>query len=120
MGNMPAAAASTRDTSGKALLDLGGENLHISVLAGDPNKPTLAHPFGAQSPERFFVFGTGRPSTISVPASDAPIQPTKSLRTPPHTPSQGPRRPRAKNTASPRVESRRRIAALSLAGGRAE
>ena len=76
MGNMPAAAASTRDTSGKALLDLGGENLHISVLAGDPNKPTLAHPFGAQSPERFFVFGTGRPSTISVPASDAPIQPT--------------------------------------------
>ena len=60
--------ASTRETYGKTLLELGSEDPNIVVLGGDLNKSTFAHLFGAQFPERFFDFGPAEQNIMGVAA----------------------------------------------------
>ena len=60
--------ASTRETYGKTLVELGGEDPNIVVLGGDLNKSTFAHLFAAQFPERFFDFGPAEQNIMSVAA----------------------------------------------------
>lgn len=68
---MPAATASTRETFGKTLLEMGRENPDIVVLGGDLNKSTFAHLFGAEFPERFFDVGAAEQNMLSAAAGMA-------------------------------------------------
>lgn len=60
--------ASTRESFGKALADLGAEYPDVVVLGGDLNKSTFANVFGARFPERFFDFGPAEQNIIGVAA----------------------------------------------------
>ena len=59
---------STRETYGKTLVELGGEDPRIVVLGGDLNKSTFAHLFAGQYPERFFDFGPAEQNIMGVAA----------------------------------------------------
>ncbi|MSQ11464.1 MAG: transketolase family protein [Dehalococcoidia bacterium] len=60
--------ASTRETFGKVLLELGKENPNIVVVGGDLNKSTFANLFGAAFPERFFDLGAAEQNMMSLAA----------------------------------------------------
>lgn len=63
--------ASTREETGKALVELGREYQDLVVLGGDLNKSTFANLFGAEFPSRFFDFGAAEQNIISVAAGMA-------------------------------------------------
>lgn len=60
--------ASTRESYGRTLTDLGRENPDIVVLGGDLNKSTFTNLFGAKFPDRFFDFGPAEQNIMSVAA----------------------------------------------------
>ena len=60
--------ASTRETYGKTLVELGGEDPNLVVLGGDLNKSTFTYLFGAQFPDRFFDFGPAEQNIMGVAA----------------------------------------------------
>ena len=60
--------ASTRETYGKTLAELGREDPRIVVLGGDLNKSTFAYIFGGQFPDRFFDFGPAEQNIMGVAA----------------------------------------------------
>ena len=60
--------ASTREVSGKTLLELGEQRRDLVVLGGDLNKSTFANLFGAKYPDRFFDFGPAEQNIVSVAA----------------------------------------------------
>ena len=60
--------ASTRETYGKTLVELGRENPDIVVLGGDLNKSTFTHLFAQEFPHRFFDFGPAEQNIMSVAA----------------------------------------------------
>ena len=60
--------ASTREVSGKTLLELGEHHPNLVVLGGDLNKSTFTNLFGAKYPERFFDFGPAEQNIVSVAA----------------------------------------------------
>ena len=60
--------ASTRETYGKTLVELGGEDPNIVVLGGDLNKSTFTYLFAAEYPERFFDFGPAEQNIMGVAA----------------------------------------------------
>ena len=60
--------ASTRETYGKTLVELGAEDSKIVALGGDLNKSTFTHLFGAQFPDRFFDFGPAEQNIMGVAA----------------------------------------------------
>ncbi|MCE2462487.1 MAG: transketolase family protein [Dehalococcoidia bacterium] len=60
--------ASTRQTFGETLVELGRENQDIVVLGGDLNKSTFANLFGREFPERFFDFGPAEQNIMGVAA----------------------------------------------------
>ena len=66
VGTFP--TASTRETYGKTLTDLGGEDPNIVVLGGDLNKSTFTYLFGGRYPERFFDFGPAEQNIMGVAA----------------------------------------------------
>ncbi|MBF8267002.1 MAG: Transketolase [Dehalococcoidia bacterium] len=61
-------AASTRETYGKTLLELGRENPDIVVLGGDLNKSTFIHLFAQEFPKRFFDMGPAEQNMMSIAA----------------------------------------------------
>ena len=63
--------ASTRETFGNTLAELGGEDPNIVVLGGDLNKSTFANRFGARFPDRFFDFGPAEQNIMGVAAGFA-------------------------------------------------
>ena len=63
--------ASTRETYGKVLVELGRENPDIVVLGGDLNISTFTYLFGQEFPERFFDFGPAEQNIMSVAAGFA-------------------------------------------------
>jgi len=60
--------ASTRETSGRTLLELGDLQPDLVVLGGDLNKSTFTYLFGLQYPDRFFDFGPAEQNIVSVAA----------------------------------------------------
>ena len=60
--------ASTRETYGKTLLELGRQNSDIVVLGGDLNKSTFTHLFANEFPDRFFDFGPAEQNIMGVAA----------------------------------------------------
>ena len=62
---------STRETYGKALVELGRENPDVVVLGGDLNKSTFVHLFAQEFPDRFFDFGPAEQNIMSVAAGMA-------------------------------------------------
>ena len=60
--------ASTRESYGKTLAELGAEDHNIVVLGGDLNKSTFTYLFGAQYPDRFFDFGPAEQNIMGVAA----------------------------------------------------
>ena len=60
--------ASTRDTYGKTLVELGRENPNIVVLGGDLNKSTVINLFAEEFPDRFFDLGPAEQNMMSVAA----------------------------------------------------
>ena len=60
--------ASTRETSGKTLVELGRDHPDLVVLGGDLNVSTFAKLFGAEFPDRFFDFGPAEQNIVSVAA----------------------------------------------------
>ena len=60
--------ASTRDTYGKTLVELGRENPDIVVLGGDLNKSTVINLFAEEFPDRFFDLGPAEQNMMSVAA----------------------------------------------------
>ena len=60
--------ASTRESFGKTLVELGERHPEIVVLGGDLNKSTFAHLFAARFPERFFDFGPAEQNMMGVAA----------------------------------------------------
>ena len=60
--------ASTRETYGKTLLELGRENPDIVALGGDLNKSTVIHLFAAEFPHRFFDVGPAEQNMMSIAA----------------------------------------------------
>lgn len=60
--------ASTRESFGKTLVELGRENPNIVVLGGDLNVSTFAYLFAKEFPERFFDFGPAEQNILSVAA----------------------------------------------------
>jgi transketolase len=60
--------ASTRDTYGKTLVELGRENPNIVVLGGDLNKSTVISLFAEEFPDRFFDLGPAEQNMMSVAA----------------------------------------------------
>ena len=60
--------ASTRETFGKTLVELGRRNPNIVVLGGDLNKSTFAYLFAQEFPDRFFDFGPAEQNIMSVAA----------------------------------------------------
>ena len=63
--------ASTREISGKVLVQLGEELPNVVVLGGDLNKSTFINLFGAKYPDRFFDFGPAEQNIVSVAAGMA-------------------------------------------------
>ena len=63
--------ASTRETSGRTLVELGELHPDLVVLGGDLNKSTFTYLFGAQYPDRFFDFGAAEQNIMSVAAGFA-------------------------------------------------
>lgn len=61
-------SASTRETFGNTLVELGRENPNIVVLGGDLNVSTFAHLFAKEFPDRFFDFGPAEQNILSVAA----------------------------------------------------
>jgi transketolase len=57
--------ASTRETFGKTLVELGRQNPNIVVLGGDLNKSTFASLFAKEFPDRFFDFGPAEQNMVS-------------------------------------------------------
>ena len=62
---------STREISGKTLVELGEEYPDLVVLGGDLNKSTFTNLFGAKYPNRFFDFGPAEQNMVSVAAGMA-------------------------------------------------
>jgi transketolase len=60
--------ASTRETYGKALVELGRENPDIVVLGGDLNKSVFTTLFAKEFPHRFFDLGAAEQNIIGVAA----------------------------------------------------
>ncbi|MBI4282815.1 MAG: transketolase family protein [Chloroflexi bacterium] len=60
--------ASTRETYGKTLLELGRENPDIVVLGGDLNRSTFVHLFAQEFPQRFFDLGPAEQNIMSIAA----------------------------------------------------
>ena len=60
--------ASTRETFGHTLVDLGEKNPNIVVVGGDVNKSTFASLFGERFPDRFFDLGAAEQNMMSVAA----------------------------------------------------
>ena len=60
--------ASTRETVGRALVDIGEQHPSLVVLGGDLNKSTFANMFGAKFPDRFFDFGPAEQNIVGVAA----------------------------------------------------
>ena len=60
--------ASTRESYGKTLEQLGREDPNIVVLGGDLNKSTFTYLFAAQFPDRFFDFGPAEQNIMGVAA----------------------------------------------------
>ena len=61
-------SASTRETYGRTLLELGRENPDIVVLGGDLNKSTVINLFAEEFPDRFFDLGPAEQNMMSVAA----------------------------------------------------
>ena len=60
--------ASTRETYGRTLLELGKENPNIVVLGGDLNKSTVINLFAEEFPGRFFDLGPAEQNMMSIAA----------------------------------------------------
>ena len=60
--------ASTRETFGRTLLELGRENPDIVVLGGDLNKSTVINLFAEEFPDRFFDTGPAEQNMMSIAA----------------------------------------------------
>ena len=60
--------ASTRETYGRTLLELGRENPNIVVLGGDLNKSTVINLFAEEFPDRFFDLGPAEQNMMSIAA----------------------------------------------------
>ena len=60
--------ASTRETYGRTLLELGRENPDIVVLGGDLNKSTVINLFAEEFPDRFFDMGPAEQNMMSIAA----------------------------------------------------
>ena len=60
--------ASTRETFGHTLVELGREEPNIVVLGGDLNKSTFANLFGREFPDRFFDLGAAEQNMMSMAA----------------------------------------------------
>ena len=60
--------ASTRETYGRTLVELGHENPDIVVVGGDLNKSTFTHLFGQEFPHRFFDLGPAEQNIMGVAA----------------------------------------------------
>ena len=63
--------ASTRETYGRTLVELGHEYPDLTVLGGDLNKSTFVHLFGAEFPDRFFDFGPAEQNIMGIAAGMA-------------------------------------------------
>lgn len=61
-------SASTRESYGAALLELGRTNSDIVVLGGDLNKSTFIHLFAQEFPDRFFDLGPAEQNMMSIAA----------------------------------------------------
>ena len=59
---------SLRETYGKTLVELGGENPDIVVLDADLSKSTMTHFFGSEFPDRFFDCGIAEQNMIGIAA----------------------------------------------------
>lgn len=62
------ASASTRETYGKVLLELGRGNPDIVAVGGDLNKSTSIWDFAREFPDRFFDFGPAEQNIMGVAA----------------------------------------------------
>ncbi|MQF80362.1 transketolase family protein [SAR202 cluster bacterium AD-493-K16_JPT_193m] len=60
--------AATRESFGKALLELGQQNPDIVVVGGDLNVSTFAHLFAKEFPDRFFDLGPAEQNMMSIAA----------------------------------------------------
>lgn len=60
--------ASTRETYGKTLLELGRENTNIVVVGGDLNKSTMTTFFAKEFPDRFFDCGAAEQNMMGISA----------------------------------------------------
>jgi len=60
--------ASTRETYGQTLLEIGREDPDVVVLGGDLNKSTFIHLFAQEFPDRFFDFGPAEQNMMSIAA----------------------------------------------------
>ena len=65
------ATASTRETFGHTLVELGKTDPNIVVLGGDLNKSTFASLFGQEFPDRFFDLGAAEQNMMSMAAGFA-------------------------------------------------
>ena len=63
--------ASTRETFGHTLVELGREEPRIVVLGGDLNKSTFANLFAREFPHRFFDLGAAEQNMMSMAAGFA-------------------------------------------------
>jgi len=59
---------SLRETYGKTLVELGGENSDIVVLEADLSPSTMTHFFASEFPERFFNCGIAEQNMVSIAA----------------------------------------------------
>ncbi|MBA7683654.1 Apulose-4-phosphate transketolase subunit B [subsurface metagenome] len=59
---------SLRETYGKTLVELGGENADIVVLEADLSPSTMTHFFASEFPERFFDCGIAEQNMVSIAA----------------------------------------------------
>jgi len=59
---------SLRETYGKTLVELGGENSDIVVLDADLSPSTMTHFFASEFPERFFDCGIAEQNMVSIAA----------------------------------------------------
>ena len=60
--------ASTRESYGRTLVELGHDNPNIVVVGGDLNKSTFTHLFGQKFPNRFFDLGPAEQNIMGVAA----------------------------------------------------
>ena len=61
-------SASTRETYGRTLLELGRENPDVVAVGGDLNKSTFLHLFAGEFPDRFFDLGPAEQNMMSISA----------------------------------------------------